>query len=290
MSEGVLPDIDPVSAPKRKWKNLGVRFVSAITLFLLCLAPLYFGSWIWALFVGLLGARMLYEWVRMSQSSPRWTAYFAPILGLFAAIVYVIQFQTLLAVTAVIVTMLSVMGLQAVITKPEKISRVLWAVLGVAYIVIPCLLIIGMRGNVVGFSAVGFQRLFFIVMCVAAADVGAYFGGSLMGGPKLAPKISPNKTWSGFISGQILAVIFGAVIGSIFGIGWMNGAILALPVALLSVLGDLFESAIKRKLGVKDTGTLMPGHGGLLDRLDSLMAAVLGAAIMLALFPNIWAG
>jgi len=82
----------------------------------------------------------------------------------------------------------------------------------------------------------------------------------------------------------------GSFIGAIVGIGWVNGAILALPVAILSVLGDLFESAIKRQLGVKDTGALIPGHGGFLDRLDSLMAAVLGAAIILAIFPQIWAG
>ncbi len=287
MSDGIMPDLSGL--PKRRWKNLGVRFGSAVALLLVCLAPFYFGGWIWAALVALFGSRMLFEWVRMSHPAPRLTAYIAPILGLIAAVIYVVQMQYGLAVIAVGLTIFSVVGLQAIRPSPRKGPRIGWAALGAAYIVIPCLLIIAMRGNAVGFSTDGFQRLLFIVVCVVAADVGAYFGGSLIGGPKLAPLISPNKTWSGFVSGQIFAVILGALVGWSVGIGWMNGAILALPVAILSVLGDLFESAIKRKLGVKDTGTLMPGHGGLLDRLDSLMAAVLGAAIMLALFPNIWA-
>ena len=108
--------------------------------------------------------------------------------------------------------------------------------------------------------------------------------------PKLAPKLSPNKTWSGFFSGQVLAILLGALFGHFVGIGWLSGALLALPIAILSVLGDLFESGVKRNLNVKDTGGLMPGHGGLLDRLDSLMAAIIGFAIILILFPGIWPG
>ena len=244
----------------------------------------------WAFFVALIGSRMLYEWVRMSDTAPRLTGYIAPIMGLIAGIVYVMQFQTVLSIIAISATILSVAGLQAIRKNPERGKRIGWAVLGVAYIVIPCLLILSLRGHESGFSSIGFQRLLFIIFCVAAADVGAYFGGSIIGGTKLAPRISPNKTWSGFFSGQLLAVVMGSFIGAFVGIGWVNGALLALPVAILSVLGDLFESAVKRQLGLKDTGTLIPGHGGFLDRLDSLMAAVLGAAIVLAIFPQIWAG
>ena len=110
----------------------------------------------------------------------------------------------------------------------------------------------------------------------------------MFGGAKLAPKLSPNKTWSGFFSGQALAVVLGALFGHLVGIGWLSGVLLALPIAILSVLGDLFESGVKRTLNVKDTGGLMPGHGGLLDRLDSLMAAIVGVAIILFIFPGVW--
>lgn len=232
---------------------------------------------------------MLFEWVRMSDPSPRLPAYLAPILGLVAGTIYVVQGNGGWAALAVILTVASVAGIQTARKGAAPLNRVGWAVLGVAYIIVPTLLIMGMRGNAVGFDTIGFQRVLFILACVVGADVGAYFGGSMFGGPKLAPKLSPNKTWSGFFAGQLAAIILGAVIGALVGIGWASGAVLALPIAILSVLGDLFESGIKRKLQVKDTGGLMPGHGGLLDRLDSLMAAVLGAAIILALFPNVWA-
>jgi phosphatidate cytidylyltransferase len=275
---------------KPKWSGLGVRFISAVALLLLCLAPFYFGGWLWAGLAGLFGGRMIYEWVRMSDPSPRLPAYLAPILGLLAGIVYTVENEIGFAVVAVFVTAFAVAGIQFARSQKEGSSRIIWAVLGVFYIIVPTLLMIGMRGNQVGFDTVGFQRLLFIMACVIGADVGAYFGGSTMGGPKLAPKLSPNKTWSGFFTGQALAVLLGATIGSAVGIGWMAGAALALPIAILSVLGDLFESGVKRKLNVKDTGGLMPGHGGLLDRLDSLMAAIIGAAVCLTLFPGIWPG
>lgn len=275
-------------AKKSKWSNLGVRFVSAVGLLLVCLAPFYFGGWLWAILAGLFGGRMIYEWVRMSDPSPRLPAYLAPILGLLAGVVYTVEKDIGFAVSAVLITALAVAGIQYVREREEGHSRLIWAVLGVFYIIVPTLLMIGMRGNDVGFDTVGFQRLLFIMACVIGADVGAYFGGSTIGGPKLAPKLSPNKTWSGFFTGQILAVLLGALIGNAVGIGWLSGAMLALPIAILSVLGDLFESGVKRKLNVKDTGGLMPGHGGLLDRLDSLMAAIVGAALCLALFPGIW--
>ena len=278
---------EPVVKPK--FKGVWVRLISAVGLVLLCMLPFYFGGWLWAVLAGVFGGRMLFEWVRMSDPSPQLPAYIAPILGLVAGTIYVVQGNIGWAILAVILTAISVAGIQAARVGLNKPSRIVWAVLGVAYIIIPTLLIIGMRGNAVGFDTIGFQRVLFILICVVGADVGAYFGGSMFGGPKLAPKLSPNKTWSGFFAGQLAAIILGAIIGALVGIGWFTGALLALPIAILSVFGDLFESGVKRKLQVKDTGGLMPGHGGLLDRLDSLMAAVLGAAILLAIFPGIWA-
>jgi len=280
---------DPV-LKKPKWSGLGVRFGSAVGLVLLCLAPFYFGGWLWAALAGLFGGRMLYEWVRMSDPSPNVLSYVAPMLGLAAGIIYAVQGFLSFTILTVLVAAAAVYGLHYVRGKSDRLARPGWAVLGVFYIVVPTLLIIAMRGNAVGFDTVGFQRLLFIIACVVGADVGAYFGGSILGGPKLAPTLSPNKTWSGFFSGQFCAIVLGGLVGLGVGIGWLSGAILALPIALLSVLGDLFESGVKRKLGVKDTGDLMPGHGGLLDRLDSLMAAVVGAALVLAIFPAIWPG
>lgn len=280
---------DPTTK-KPKWSGLGVRFVSAVALLLVCLTPFYFGGWAWAALAGLFGCRMLYEWVRMSDPAPSVPAYIAPIFGLLAGIVYAVQGLSNYTTLSILVTAAAVFGIHVVRGQSERPARAGWAVLGVFYILFPTLLIVVMRGNAVGFDTVGFQRLLFIIACVIGADVGAYFGGSTLGGPKLAPKLSPNKTWSGFFSGQVFAMVLGVLVGHFVGIGATSGAILALPIAILSVLGDLFESGVKRKLGVKDTGDLIPGHGGVLDRLDSLMAAVIGAAIMLAVFPGIWPG
>lgn len=278
------------SVQKPKFSGVWVRLISAVALVLLCLAPFYFGSWLWAGLAGVFGGRMLFEWVRMSDPSPALPAYLTPILGLLAGIVYTVQYNFGYAALCILITAIAVAGIQAVRPGSVKNSRILWAVLGVVYIILPTLLMVGLRGNEIGFDTVGFQRLLFVMACVIGADVGAYFGGSTIGGPKLAPKLSPNKTWSGFFSGQVLAIFLGALFGHFVGIGWLSGALLALPIAILSVLGDLFESGVKRNLNVKDTGGLMPGHGGLLDRLDSLMAAIIGFAIILILFPGIWPG
>lgn len=275
---------------KTKFKGVGVRAISAIALVLLCIAPFYFGGWFWAALAGLFGGRMLFEWVRMSVPTPSLPAYIVPMIGLLVGTIYIVQDYHGPAVLAVLLTALVVAGMQAIPATDNKTRRIGWAVLGVFYIIVPTLFMIEMRGNAIGFDTIGFQRLLFILACVTGADIGAYFGGSTFGGPKLAPSLSPNKTWSGFFSGQVIAVILGAVFGAIINIGWISGACLALPIAILSVLGDLFESGIKRELGVKDTGGLIPGHGGLLDRLDSLMAAIVGFAIILFLFPNVWPG
>jgi phosphatidate cytidylyltransferase len=280
-----MTETDAVIKPK--WKNLGVRIGSAVVLVLICLAPFYFGGLLWAVLAGLFGARMLYEWVRMSDPEAGLPEYMLPIIGLVVGIVYIAQGETWLATLSLVVTLLGV----AVVQFARKAApRLGWTEIGMLYVIVPTLMIVALRGNEVGFDSTGFGRLVFIVICVVAADVGAYFGGSIMGGPKLAPRISPNKTWSGMISGQVFAIVLGAIVGAIVGIGATNGALLALPVALLSVVGDLFESGVKRRLGVKDTGDLMPGHGGLLDRMDGLMAAVFGATLVLTAFPAIWPG
>ena len=277
-----------VPAQKPKFSGVGVRVISAVGMVLLCVAPFYFGGWLWAALAGLFGGRMLFEWVRMSDPSPALPAYVIPIIGLIASVIYVVQNNFGYAALTLFLTGLTVIGVQVFRAGENKNSRMTWAALGVFYIFIPTLLMIGLRGNDIGFDTVGFQRLLFVIACVIGADVGAYFGGSTFGGPKLAPKLSPNKTWSGFFSGQALAILLGAIFGHLVGIGWLSGILLALPIAILSVLGDLFESGVKRSLNVKDTGGLMPGHGGLLDRLDSLMAAIVGVAIILLIFPGVW--
>jgi phosphatidate cytidylyltransferase len=130
----------------------------------------------------------------------------------------------------------------------------------------------------------GLHAILFLFAVVWGADVGAYFAGRTIGGPKLAPRISPKKTWSGFVGGLVTAALAGALLLKVMGV--TPGAwhiVLALVLAVGSVLGDLFESGFKRHFGVKDSGSLIPGHGGFLDRLDGfVIAAVLAALIGVA--------
>jgi phosphatidate cytidylyltransferase len=133
--------------------------------------------------------------------------------------------------------------------------------------------------------AFGRETILWIVLCVWATDTGAYFLGSLAGGAKLAPSISPSKTWSGLVGG----ICFSAVVSSACGLAFNAGdtptlAVAGMAIAVVAQLGDLYESAAKRRAGVKDSGRLIPGHGGLLDRIDGLIATLVAiAALRLAM-------
>ena len=156
-----------------------------------------------------------------------------------------------------------------------------WKVYGFFYCLLPAvaLLWIRERAEYEGIGS-GFDLLIWVFLVVWATDIGAYFAGRAIGGPKLAPSISPNKTIAGLVGGVVSATLLAGA--------WANFAGLpelllwcALPFGVFAQIGDLFESGLKRRAGVKDSGTWLPGHGGLLDRLDGLVpVAVLTAALM----------
>ena len=273
---------EAAAADQKIWKNLGVRAVSAILFVAFCLAPFYFGGLFWLLLVALMSSRMLWEWVRMTDAVPTPWAFGIAIAGCVMALTYIHLGNASGAIVAMLVA--------AVLAWIEKSRRNdgLWASLGVLYIVIPALFIVWLRGTTVGFDTSGFRTLFFLIAVVAAADIGAYFGGSYFQGPKIFPKISPKKTWSGFLSGLVSGILIGGIISWFMGPGFYTGVLFAFPVVLFSVLGDLLESAAKRSRNVKDAGGVLPGHGGLLDRLDSLMAVMVAAGLFILIFPNLW--
>jgi phosphatidate cytidylyltransferase len=141
--------------------------------------------------------------------------------------------------------------------------------IGVAYILIPVLCLIWLR---LSFSYV---PVFMIMMTVILTDTGAYFVGRTIGGLKLAPKISPNKTWSGLVGGIFAAALGLGLLAYFYSVGGTGRyVILGAALAIIAQAGDLFESYLKRRAGVKDSGTLIPGHGGILDRIDGLLTAV----------------
>ena len=156
-----------------------------------------------------------------------------------------------------------------------------WKLLGFIYCLLPAvaLLWIRERAEYQGIGS-GFDLLIWVFLVVWSTDIGAYFAGRAIGGPKLAPAISPNKTIAGLIGGVVAAALIAGAWASAVDLPrallW-----LAPPLAVAAQAGDLFESGLKRRAGVKDSGTWLPGHGGLLDRLDGLVpVAVLTAILM----------
>lgn len=156
-----------------------------------------------------------------------------------------------------------------------------WKVFGFAYCLLPALSLLWIRerAEYEGIGT-GFDLLIWVFLVVWSTDIGAYFAGRTIGGPKLAPSISPNKTIAGLIGGVVAAALFAGLWATF---AQLPAALfwLAMPFAFAAQIGDLFESGLKRRAGVKDSGTWLPGHGGLLDRLDGLVpVAILTAAMM----------
>ena len=146
-----------------------------------------------------------------------------------------------------------------------------WQVAGFAYSLVPALALLWVRDRYeLAGVPMGLELLMWVFIVTWSVDVGAYFTGRTVGGPKLAPAISPNKTWSGLLGGMVAAALFGGLWAWLL---LLPGALLWLAplFALAAQAGDLFESWLKRRAGVKDSGSWLPGHGGALDRLDGLV-------------------
>lgn len=128
----------------------------------------------------------------------------------------------------------------------------------------------------------GFILILWLVMVVVAADVGAYFAGRRFGGRKLWPAVSPGKTWSGAFGGLLLAAVMGVIFAAALSSGWpvFRVTLVSIAVAIGSQAGDLLESAVKRRFGVKDSSQLIPGHGGVMDRLDGIMGGTLAFLLL----------
>lgn len=162
--------------------------------------------------------------------------------------------------------------------KPgPALKPTLWTVGGVLYLGGGAWALMYLRD----LSSIGYYAVLFLLVTVWATDSGAYAIGRLVGGPKLIPSISPKKTWAGLVGGMALAALAGVLLGYFLHLprqGLLAG--LAAGLALVTQAGDLFESWVKRRFGVKDSGSLIPGHGGILDRIDGLLLAALALAFL----------
>ncbi|WP_343039126.1 phosphatidate cytidylyltransferase [Propylenella binzhouense] len=155
-------------------------------------------------------------------------------------------------------------------------ARAAWIALGLLYVGIPTAGLVLLR---IG-GPEAWIGIVFIFAIVWATDTAAYFGGRTIGGPKLWPRISPNKTWSGAVAGLLAGIVAGALVAAASGAPLVAAAVLAAVLSVASQAGDLLESAFKRRFSVKDSGSLIPGHGGVLDRIDGLYGAAAAAWIL----------
>jgi phosphatidate cytidylyltransferase len=252
-----------------KNSDLPKRLIVAVVLIGLAFAALWYGGWFFWLVVAVGGLLMMGEWADLAGATPvqkRLAQYALTVpLAIMCPIAAGPGFLALGLVLA------ACFFLGAITRNPQL-------AFGALYIGLPVLGLLVLRGH-----PHGFLLTLWAMALVWTSDTGAYFAGRAIGGPKLAPAISPNKTWAGCIGGLVAAGVFAGVLVAAFGLPLVLALFTPL-LALLSQIGDLYESHLKRKAGVKDSGNLLPGHGGVLDRLDGLVAAAPVAALLVLAF------
>lgn len=257
------------AAPNR---NLLLRVASAAVLAPLAILLAYFGGWPFALFWLLAALAIWWEWLGLLGLRDNAAVLVA---GIAALVIAMLLAQMRSAPSGA----LAIVAGAALATVMAGRHRI-WAGIGVAYAGAVLVATLGIRSD----SAWGFLAVVFLFAVVWATDILAYFTGRAFGGPKLAPAISPNKTWSGALGGLAAALLAGLIVVRPPGLGSAIG--LGLIILLLSVVsqaGDLFESRFKRLFEAKDAGSLIPGHGGVMDRLDGYVAAAVTAYLVGAL-------
>jgi phosphatidate cytidylyltransferase len=263
---------DPAQAPGAKWGDLGVRTLSAAVLIPAVLADVWIGGIWFHLFVALIGILMALEWVTIVHGgSPLQFALHAAGAMCGALLPLDVGLQGGLLAIAVLAV------LSAAAAFHEERAGPKWRYLGVVYVSVPPIALVILRDDPVH----GIAAIVLIMLMVWAADTFAYFAGRIIGGPKLAPRISPKKTWAGLGGAMAGSAVAAFAVAKTLGID--AAVILVLVAALLAIVeqgGDLFKSAMKRQYGVKDSGRLIPGHGGVIDRVDGLVAVATAAALI----------
>ncbi len=264
-----MPIRDEHVKSSAKGHELRNRLLTAAALAPLAGLFIYIGGMTFALFAMAAGIVIGWEWTSLVFGGNRMRHF--PIVCLAVVACGFLTFQGALqwAGTVMVLAMAA-----AFLASPR--SKRLWAASGVVYATAPVAAFVMLRADM----EYGRAGVFFLVLCVLACDTAAFCAGKGLGGAKLAPRISPAKTWAGFFGG----ILAGAGVGALFGAyltaaGPVPLALFGAFLAAISQAGDLLESAIKRFFKVKDSGNLLPGHGGVMDRFDALIAASLAGCL-----------
>ncbi len=252
----------------QRYSDLAVRVRYGIVAAALFLIAAILGGGPFVVFVALLAAAFWVEWTLMKMPGSSTRLRVIGLVALFAMATAIVMLPS----TMVAATLAAIVGLLAAamiwLSQPRAIA-------GFAYAALLLVSLALLRGE--GADRAGLVAILFLAAVVWATDIGAYFAGRALGGPRLSPAISPNKTISGAVGGLICAVVAGLIVHAVFGVrSVMIACVLGLVLSVLAQMGDLFESWLKRRAGVKDSGAVIPGHGGIMDRVDGLVFAAIG--------------
>ena len=263
------PVSDPPAPAAPAMSNLALRAVSAMILAPIAVGAAWLGSWPFAVFWLIAALLVLWEWIHLVAGPGHKLMFSAS--GSALAVAALVEFRD----RPIAAGLLIVLGGIAALIFAQRGRRV-WIVAGIGYsgmmLLSPLLLRID--------PDYGFLAIVLLFAVVWATDIVAYFVGRAIGGPLLCPSVSPKKTWSGAVGGAVGAMAAAVAIAHLFGANRLVFAVLGLLLSVVAQLGDLLESWIKRHFGAKDASHLIPGHGGVMDRLDGFWAAALVACLV----------
>jgi len=266
-----------------KRSDLPTRFVAGVAMIAVALVATWLGGWPFRALIAAAAALMLVEWADLHRVPRLWAWVGGGLLALLltAGAEYLYPAAEAPLIVDAVTWAPNWLGFGGVVLLGLVLglaSRRAAMVGGMLYVGLPAFALISL-------GWVWELLVFWVFIVTWATDILAYFAGRSIGGPKLAPRISPNKTWAGLAGGVAGAALLGWLTARNFEMEpifhWLGG-----PMALIAQAGDLYESWVKRRAGVKDSGTLLPGHGGVLDRLDGLLAVAL--ATTLVLMAGLW--
>lgn len=251
------------------------RVISAVVLAAVALGALFLSPWSFLVLVIVCSGLLLWEWGSATRGNGFDGTTLLQTICVIALVVFVALDQyhlgfVVLGATAAVI---------AVSGKEHGRGWVRLALAGLIYVALPAVSLIWLRHD----PTFGLAAVLFLLIVAWTTDTASYVGGRVIGGPKLAPNVSPKKTWSGFLVGTLSPLFVGYAFALYLGgtSPWAL-ALVGLVLAIACQIGDLLESAVKRKLGIKDMSQLIPGHGGLFDRIDSLLLAAVVAALIAA--------
>jgi phosphatidate cytidylyltransferase len=250
--------------------NLTLRIVSSLVLAPVALVAAYFGGLVFLAFWTVAALAVLWEWDTLVCGDDRNLVLSTGAVALVGSGILITLDRAGIALALI------ALGCFGAAALASSIRR-MWCAGGLVYAAGILLAPVLLRHD----ASFGFAAILFLFVIVWLTDITAYFVGRAVGGPKLMPRVSPNKTWSGAIGGTAAAMVGGVIVAHQFGIsGLTAAAVVALVLSIISQAGDLFESAIKRRFDAKDASQLIPGHGGLMDRLDGFVAAAVAGALI----------